>query len=267
MSRRRKNKKRNPNAKISRYGPCDICRKTTIIYEHHFLKEVVFGKNQEIGFVCESCHHHIDMSVKLFEEVILDKFGQCNIKIWNAYLHKGGISERVIKQNTRKRFRELANEEIFQNKNKPDAREGKAGYYSLNNKQLVEVHSKKCKICGKKAMPTIHHIKKWIVFKDNSLLGFPCRKCHNAIEASVKIHEKEVLKFFRNSYYLIWDICCENGFISSRRVKKLAKNQLLQTRNKFFEKRYGEKTIVKNYGKEKNGQISRILRESGRIPV
>lgn len=253
--------------KYSGYGTCNICGKRRDLYEHHILKEVVFGKNDEIGFVCESCHHHIDMSIKLFEEAILDKFGECNIKIWDAYLHKGGISERIIKQNARKRFRELTNKEIFYNKRKPDAREGKAEYYSLNNKQLAEIHSKKCKICGKKVTLTIHHIKKWIVFKDNSLLGFPCRKCHGAIEESVKIHEKEVLKFFCDSYYLIWEVCCKDGFIPSKRVRNLAKHRLLKTRDRFFGKRYSEKVIIKNYEKRENEQIGRILRGSERIPV
>jgi len=258
--------KKETYPKYSGYGVCNVCGKKRDLYEHHILKEAVFGENREIGFVCKACHHHIDMAIKLFEEVILDNFATCNIKIWNAYFYRGGIEEEKIKQITRKRFRELTNEGILHNKSKPDEKKGKAQYDSLNNKQLVEIHRRKCKICGKKATLTIHHIKKWIVFKDNSLLGFPCRKCHDAIEESVKIHEKEVLGLFRDSYYLIWNVCCENGFIPSRRVRNLAKRRLLKTRNRWFGKRYGERAIIKNYEKRENEQIGHILRES-RIPV
>jgi hypothetical protein len=253
--------------KYSSFGTCLICKEQTLVSKHSIYKEVVFGKNSATGLVCKDCHHRVDLSIKVYEEVVLGLFGICNIKIWNSYFYNGGISENEIKKNINERIRRIKVGEIrYIKRGIPGKIEKeKATYGFLTEKQLIAYNRTNCPICKKKARSTVHHIEKWIVFKSNKKLGFPCRKCHSLIEESIGLHERILLEACRDDYFTIWEAYLNYGHITNTKVRSLARSHLMRLKiNKST--RHFERIIQKKQGKIEDTKTIQLLR-TARVPV
>ncbi|MDD5639973.1 MAG: hypothetical protein PHR47_04245 [Candidatus Pacebacteria bacterium] len=247
---------------FSKYGTCEICKKEGYISEHHILKRIIFGDTKKTGHVCEECHKKIDASIKIFEAEILNKFSEINILIWNLYVENEEAPPEIIRKKVEKKF-EIVRKQSFRIKRKLST-ERKATRESLSEKQRDILNQKICPVCGnKKRNLTIHHIKKWVIFKDNRMLGFPCRECHNRIENSITLFEAEVLQHFKTSYRYIWDIYQQKGNMSDTIVESFAKEQFIQVQNKLFREsiKYWEKVRMKKIVRQRNAGSNMIPKQ------
>jgi len=246
---------------FSRYGVCEICKKEGQICEHHILKKIVFGDSKKTRHICEECHRRIDASVKAFETEILNKFSDINILIWELYLKNNDAPLELIREKVEIRFKTIQ-ERSFRIRRKPSFGR-KTKKEDLTDEQFTFLEEKQCPICGRKRNLTIHHIKKWIIFKDNRMLGFPCRKCHNRIESSVTMFEAEVLKHFGASYRYIWNVYCKKGYMSDIMIRRLAKSQFIQVQKKLYGKniKRQEGVIRKIIARKKDQQNGIIIKE------
>lgn len=240
-----------------------ICKQETTLCEHHIFKRIVFGENSKVGYICESCHERVDNSIKVFESEVLNKFSYCNVAIWKSYAENGNISEGYIKKITRERFKRIQNNS-FNIKHKNPSKEPLRIKKEFLNKEQTDFYNQQiCPICGRKKKLTIHHIQKWIIFKDNSMLGFPCRQCHNAIEKSVSLFETEVLKHFKASYRFIWQSYYKNGYIPDIEIRRMAKAQFVKVKNKLTEKtnKRQEYIIKKTIEKINSDRVLSLIKE------
>ena len=244
-------------------GVCDICKREALLYKHHIFKRIVFGENSKVGFICEECHNKVDATVKKFEAEILNKFSTCNIAIWRAYVSSGHISNESIKRITYERFKRVEYGSFYV-KQKPAAREkARITKEFLEKRQLEFFRRRICPICGKKRNLTIHHIKKWVVFKDNSKLGFPCRSCHTEIEDSVSYFETEVLKHFGASYLEIWRLYLKDGYVRDTTARWLARSQFMKAQSRLFgrKSKYHERFFGKKTGEIKSIKATTVIKE------
>lgn len=183
--------------------------------------------------------------------------------IWRSYIENGDIPNTVISKYVRERFKKVRGESFCIKSKEPSEELHKIERRSLTKKQQEIIEKKICPICGKKRNLTIHHIKKWVIFKDNNELGFPCRKCHSRVENSVSFFETEVLKHFGASYRYMWIVYCNRGFISDAAVRRLAKSHFMKVKNKIFgtSTKRQEKIIMKKLNQLKHIENSCILKE------
>lgn len=232
-------RKKNTNGQqVLKYGICPVCKREDILTTHHIKKRAVFGENEYVGIICRKCHDDIDRLVKVFENQILTRFEYCYKQIWVFYTRQGSISHRKLKALAKNQFLKI-NSKVFYGKKSRDYRKkevicngsSKKKLREFTNEQLAKYRSSKCPVCFQSTKLTIHHIKKRSVFGHNNDVGFPCRDCHDAIEESVKYLEAEILKKFEPCYEKIWQLYCQNGYISEDRVRKMAKKQLLKVKD------------------------------------
>lgn len=248
--------------KYTRYATCKICKEEALLCEHHIFKRVIFGENERVDYVCKKCNERIDASIKIFEAEILNKFACCYAMIWKSYIEGNKISKAMISRAVRKRFKKIRRES-FRIRESAVHESQKTKRENLTKDQQDFLEAKICPVCGKKKNLTIHHIRKWIIFKSNRELGFPCRKCHNEIEDAVSFFESEVLKHFGSSYRYIWSMYCKEGSISDIAIRRLAKNQFTTVKNKLFgtSNRHQEKVIMKKIAQQKSAESMILLKE------
>lgn len=82
---------------ILKDGKCPICGKKQLSI-HHILKFVVFGENNELGFLCIKCHARLERSITFFESEILKEFAFCYRYIWDVYCRDGNISDDKVRR-------------------------------------------------------------------------------------------------------------------------------------------------------------------------
>lgn len=238
-----------------RYGSCEACGDAGLLEVHHPLKQVVFGKNDEVCYLCERCHFAVNRSVKVLETEILKKFGSCYQRTWSFYLRTGYLSDDVVREFARSQFLKIEGEDFHvlkksevktvsstvaigsrlpgQQKQRNEnvwihsRRNNRRIHNSLTDEQHKFLKRRHCPICGNNVGLTVHHILKMYVFGENHLLGFPCRDCHDKIEKSVTVLEAEILGFFESCYRRIWEVYRDYDPISDNSVRKLAKRRFL----------------------------------------